>query len=115
EHADLAAQASDKGNGASQSDVEDDVVSEDPAARGQSTPAPEATAEPDLREQPWQAPAVDHFDAVGEAPRQPAAASRDASPDATEPESHPQPPEPESEDPSRPLRKGWWQRRFSGT
>jgi len=67
-----------------------------------------------MHEHPWPAHA-DRFGAEAEPPRQAAAPSTAASPDAAGPEpAHAQPPEPEGEDPSRPARKGWWQRRFSG-
>jgi hypothetical protein len=66
-----------------------------------------------LHEEPWSRGA-DHFGAEAEPPGP--ASSAPATSDTGGPEpAHAQPPEPESEDPSRPVRKGWWQRRFSGT
>jgi len=68
-----------------------------------------------MREEPWRADA-DRFGAEAQPPAQAAPSSAAASSEAEGPEPvHVQPLEPESEDPSRPARKGWWQRRFSGT
>jgi ribonuclease E len=115
EHADVTADASDRGNGANEPYADRDVASEEPHAEGQSPAASEASAEPEMCKQPWPA-AADRFGAEGEPSRQSAPSSAAASPGTAEPEPvHAQPPEPEIEDPSRPVRKGWWQRRFSGT
>jgi ribonuclease E len=111
---DPTAHADDTGNGASEPLAEHDLASEEPA-QAQSSAAADADGEPGAHEQPWPTGA-DRFGAEVEPPRPAVASSAPASPDAGGPEPvHAQPPEPESEDPSRPARKGWWQRRFSGT
>jgi ribonuclease E len=115
EHADLPAHASDAGNGANEPPTDHDVAAEEPVAGGQSPAVPDASAEPGMREEPWRADA-DRFGAEAQPPGQAAPSSAAASSEAEGPEpAHVQPLEPESEDPSRPARKGWWQRRFSGT
>jgi ribonuclease E len=118
EHAEPGAQASEAGNGASEPHAaaahDADVAFEAPSAEAQSPAAPDASTEPDVREQAWPADA-DRFGREPEPPQQAAASSTAASPDAGDPEpAHAQPSEPDGEDPSRPARKGWWQRRFSG-
>jgi ribonuclease E len=110
----------DSGNGASETlaDSDGDGALGTPREERES-PAPPATmdarGEPTPHELPWQ-PAADHF--AGEAKPSQQAETSAATPSlrADEPEpmrAHPAL-EPEREDPSRPARKGWWQRRFSG-
>ena len=67
-------------------------------------------------ERSWQAPAERYTVSEPEAPRLAEPAPVMESPPAREPEPVAAQPvaEPVQEDPSRPVRKGWWQRKFSG-
>ena len=67
-------------------------------------------------ERSWQAPAERHGNGEAEAPRraEPAPAA-DSSPHREPEPAHAEPVvESTPEEPARPARKGWWQRKFSG-
>jgi ribonuclease E len=128
---DVVARDGDAGNGAVEPDAgrvdEREALHEErPAPAVEETaPEPARSAREEPRYSPpqrerapersWQAPA-DRYPSEPEAPRRAEAAPVADSPPPREPEPvHAQPAaEPVHEDPSRPVRKGWWQRRFSG-
>jgi ribonuclease E len=105
--------------------AERDVFHEDRPAAAAPETVPEPARSEEQRytppeqerapERSWQAPA-DRYPSEPEAPRRSEAAPVAESPAPKEPEPvHAQPvAEPVHEDPSRPVRKGWWQRKFSG-
>jgi ribonuclease E len=114
------AHAGDGSNGASEPpsdhDGERGAPPEERLEAPQAAATPDARHEPEAHEPAWQA-AGSGFGGEREPSRQAEPSPNAEAPLAGEPAPiHAQPvPEPEHDDPSRPARKGWWQRRFSGT
>jgi len=127
---DVAAHASEAGNGAIEPDAgsppqHHEFQEERPAAVAEETaqhPPRGERAEPRYPaerertpERPWQAPADPYSgEAMATHRAEPAPAPESAPPREPEPVHAERIAEPVHEDPSRPVRKGWWQRRFSG-
>ena len=106
------AQVSDQSNGASEPSAEPIDPAEELPAEGQAQATANVDGEPHTPEPPWQLP-VDGFPAEGEPLEESKSAAAEGLHSPQPEPFHAQPPEPE--DPARPARKGWWQRRFSGT
>jgi ribonuclease E len=126
---DVSAHESDAGNGAVAPEVSRGAEAEPVHEESTAIPTAATGSEPvrSLREEPpyappererapersWQAPA-ERYPSEPEAPRHVEPAPIVESPPPREPEPVHAQPAAEPEDPSRPVRKGWWQRKFSG-